>query len=124
MAYSLSGLASARGLGAPEKLAAAELVDVLNQHYGSNTTKKEYYEGKVRPKTLGISVPDNVRLDVSCCWPEKAVTSLRNRSRFDGYVGGDAVDELAQIVRRTRLIPKYEKAVASELVHGCVFATL
>ena len=124
MAYSLSGLAGARGLGAPEKLAAAELVDVLNQHYGSNTTKKEYYEGKVKPKTLGISVPDNVRLDVSCCWPEKAVTSLRNRSRFDGYVGGDAVDELAQIVRRTRLIPKYEKAVASELVHGCVFATL
>ena len=124
MVYTLHGLAEARGLGERERAACSELVNVLEANYARNSLKKRYYEGKVRPKTLGISVPDNVRLDVSCCWPEKAVTSLRNRSRFDGYVGGDAVDELARIVRRTRLIPKYEKAVASELVHGCVFATV
>ena len=124
MVYTLHGLAEARGLGERERAACSELVNVLEANYGRNSLKKRYYEGKVRPKTLGISVPDNVRLDVSCCWPEKAVTSLRNRSRFDGYVGGDAADELSAIVRRTRLADKYDKAVVSELVHGCVFATL
>lgn len=124
MTYALNGLASASGLGAREKAAAAQLVDVLNEHSATNALRKRYYDGKVRPKTLGISVPDNVRLDVSCCWPEKAVTALRNRSIFDGFVGGGAVDELARITRRTRLAAKYGKAVASELVHGCVFATV
>ena len=114
----------ARGLGERERIAVTELVNVLTAHSASNATKKRYYEGKVRPKTLGISIPDNVRLDVSCCWPEKAVTALRNRSVFDGYVGGDAVDELRRIVRRTNLVTKYGKAVTSELVHGCVFGTV
>lgn len=124
MVYSLNVLADAAGLGAREREAVTELVNVLDLHHASNCRKKRYYEGKVLPKTLGISVPDNVRLDVSCCWPEKAVTSLRNRSIFDGYVGGDAVDELARIVKRTRLVDKYGKAVTSELVHGCVFGTV
>lgn len=124
MAYSLSRICDAGGLGERERTAVSELVNVLDAHHASNTLKKRYYEGKVQPKTLGISIPDNVRLDVSCCWPEKAVTALRNRSVFDGYVGGDAYDELSDIVKRTRLVSKYEKAVVSELVHGCVFGTV
>ncbi|MBR4687092.1 MAG: phage portal protein [Bacteroidales bacterium] len=124
MIYSLNDLEGAKGLGDRERAACAELVNVLYAHHESNALKKRYYEGKERPKTLGISIPDNVRLDVSCCWPEKAVTALRNRSVFDGYVGGDAVDELSDIVRRTRLTSKYGKAVTSELVHGCVFGTV
>lgn len=124
MYIELNGLAEARGLGAREGAAVADLVNVLDANQAKNATKKRYYEGKVRPKTLGISIPDNVRLDVSCCWPEKAVTSLRNRSVFDGFVGGDAVDELSRIVRRTHLTSKYVKGVTSELVHGPVFGTV
>ena len=123
MDTNLSGIAEARGLSAEAKLATAELVNVLSLNSMRNQRKRRYFEGKERPKTLGISIPDNVRLDVSCCWPEKAVMALANRSGFDGFVGQDA-EQLAEIVHRTRLIDKYARALPSELVHGCTFATL
>ena len=123
MDSNLAGIANAHGLSEEARDTAAELVDVLSRNSQRNARKRRYFEGKARPKTLGISIPDNVRLDVSCCWPEKAVMSLANRSGFDGFVGADA-EQLTEIVSRTRLVGKYAHALPSELVHGCTFATL
>ncbi|MBQ9002198.1 MAG: phage portal protein [Eggerthellaceae bacterium] len=119
----LAGIDSAGGLDAESKEVVAELVDVLTRNVGRNEKRRRYFEGKVRPKTLGISVPDNVRLETSCSWPEKAVMSLANRSCFDGFVGSDA-DKLMAIVAHTRLVDKYARALPSELVCGCTFATV
>ena len=123
MIDNLGGIAEARGLSAEAKAAAGELADVLTRNSARNEKRRRYFEGKVRPKTLGISVPDNVRLDVSCSWPEKAVMSLANRSNFDGFVGADA-EQVEPIVARTHLVDKYTRALPSELVAGCTFATL
>ena len=123
METSMVGIVNARGLSAEAKAVTEELVNVLTRNSSRNATRRMYFEGKVRPKTLGISIPENVRLDVSCSWPEKAVMSLANRSGFDGYVGSDT-DQLAGIVSRTRLVDKYARALPSELVCGCTFATL
>jgi hypothetical protein len=119
----MDGLHKARGLSAEASAVTAELVGVLAKNLERNEMLRRYFEGKVRPKTLGISVPDDVRLDVSCSWPEKAVMSLANRSGFDGFVGSDA-ESLKGIVARTRLVDKYARALPSELVCGCTFATL
>lgn len=123
MIDNIGGIAEASGLSAEARIAAQELADVLVLNSARNERRRKYFEGKVRPKTLGISVPDNVRLDVSCSWPEKAVMSLANRSNFDGFVGADA-EQVEQIVARTRLVDKYARALPSELVAGCTFATL
>lgn len=123
MEANLTGIAEARGLPNGVKDTVAQLVDVLVRNSMRNERRRRYFEGKERPKTLGISIPDNVRLDVSCSWPEKAVMSLANRSGFDGYVGSDS-DALAEIVARTRLVDKYARALPSELIYGCTFATL
>ena len=123
MIDNLGGIAEAIGLSAEARDAAQDLADVLTLNSARNEKRRKYFEGKVRPKTLGISVPDNVRLDVSCSWPEKAVMSLANRSNFDGFVGADA-EQVEQIVARTRLVDKYARALPSELVAGCTFATL
>ena len=119
----MGDISQAAGLSKDASATAAQLSDVLTRNLVRNQTRRLYFEGKVRPKTLGISIPDNVRLDVSCCWPEKAVTSLANRSNFDGYVGSDAQTAM-EVVDRTRLIAKYARALPSELIHGCTFATL
>lgn len=119
----IADVCKAEGLPADAAGDAEKLVGVLSNNAGRNVLRRMYYEGKVRPKTLGISIPDNVRLDVSCAWPEKAVSSLANRSIFDGYVGGDA-GELDAAMKRTRLADKYALALPSELMHGCTFATV
>lgn len=120
---SLAGIAKAVGLPQHAAEAAEKLAGVLSANSSRNELRREYYEGKVRPKTLGISIPDNVRLDVSCSWPERAVTSLANRSIFDGFVGADA-GMLDAAMARTRLVDKYARALPSELMHGCTFATV
>ena len=119
----LGGISEASGLPSSARAAAGELADVLSRNSARNELRRLYFEGKVRPRTLGISIPDNVRLDVSCSWPEKAVMSLANRSNFDGFVGDDA-ERLADAVARTRLVDKYARALPSELVCGCTFATV
>ena len=123
MEANLTGIAEASGLPNGARDTVAELVDVLVRNSLRNERRRRYFEGKARPKTLGISIPDNVRLDVSCSWPEKAVMSLANRSGFDGYVGADS-EQLAELVARTRLVDKYARALPSELIYGCTFATL
>ena len=123
MDSNLAGIANANGLSAEAKPVVEELVNVLTRNSARNEMRRRYFEGKVRPKTLGISIPDNVRLDISCAWPEKAVMSLANRSGFDGFVGSDA-ELLAGIVARTRLVDKSSHALPSELVCGCSFGTL
>ena len=120
---SLAGIAKAVGLPQNAAEAAEKLASVLSANSSRNELRRKYYEGEVRPKTLGISIPDNVRLDVSCSWPERAVTSLANRSIFDGFVGADA-GMLDAAMARTRLVDKYTRALPSELMHGCTFATV
>ena len=119
----MGDISKAGGLSREASAVTAELMDVLLRNLVRNETRRLYFEGKHAPRTLGISIPDNVRLDVSCSWPEKAVTSLANRSNFDGYVGEDA-EQPMDIVKRTCLVAKYARALPSELIHGCTFATL
>lgn len=119
----LDGVSGAGGLSTEAKSTLDALLDVYTGNLERNKTRRLYFEGKVRPRTLGISVPDDVRLDVSCSWPEKAVMSLANRSNFDGYVGADS-EPAADVVKRTCMVAKYARALPSELIHGCTFATL
>lgn len=121
--FSLGGIGKARGLPPEAADVADELANVLASNAQRNRLRRMYFDGKVGPKPLGISMPKNVNLGVACSWPEKAVMSLANRSNFDGYVGSDA-ELLSDIVSRTRLVDKYSKAVVSELTHGPVFATV
>ena len=123
MITTMGDISRASGLSRDAAAVTAQLVDVLTCNLARNETRRLYFEGKHAPKTLGISVPDDVRLDVSCSWPEKAVSSLANRSNFDGFVGEDSAQPM-DIVKRTCLVAKYARALPSELIHGCTFATL
>lgn len=104
-----------------------DLFDVWAGHLMRNMERFAYYDGKNRLKDFGISTPPellNVQTVVG--WPNKAVMSLAERSRFDGFTAGNSELQAAldDISRRSRLRIKYRQAVESEGVHGCCFSTV
>ena len=129
MIYGFDGIAQAYGLPTAERIVAAELVEIHAAHMAANVDKGRYYDQRVTAGecNLGIALPSDMwNFEMACCWPEKAVTALADRSRFDGFVSedGEAVPELDAIVRDNRLSTGYTMAVIDELKHGGVLVTL
>ena len=129
MMYGFEGVAQAYGLPTAERVVAAELVEIHAAHMAANVNKGRYYDQRVTAGecNLGIALPQDLRsFEMACCWPEKAVTALADRSRFDGFVGakGQEMPELDAIVRDNRLTSAYSMGVIDELKHGGVLVTL
>jgi hypothetical protein len=129
MMYGFEGIAQAYGLPTAERVVAAELVEIHAAHMAANVNKGRYYDQRVTAGecNLGIALPRDLRsFEMACCWPEKAVTALADRSRFDGFVGakGQEMPELDAIVRDNRLTSAYSMGVIDELKHGGVIVTL
>lgn len=129
MIYGFEGIAKAEGLPRAERAALAELVDIYEAHMAANVDKGRYYDQRVTAGecNLGIALPTDLNnFEMACCWPEKAVTALADRSRFDGFVSasGEELPELDAIVRDNRLVSAYGMSVIDELKHGGVLATL
>ena len=103
----------------PDDLAGmfVELMGVWAAHLNKNMLKYRYYDGKNKLKDFGISTPPQL-LDVETVvdWPNKAVTALADRVRFDGFTAKDAdvqerLDALTQragFMRRMRFLPHSE----------------
>ena len=129
MIYGLSGIEKAEGLPSAERSTIAELVEIYNAHKAANAEKGKYYDQRVTAGecNLGIALPVDLRdFNMACCWPEKAVTALSDRSRFDGFVNanGESMPELNAIVRDNKLFSAYSMSVIDELKHGGVLVTL
>lgn len=129
MHHDFRGVRDAKGLTPEARAQMGALLDEFERHNSKNRLKRRYFEQRVTVGecNLGIALPRSLaRFEMACCWPEKAVTVLKDRSIFDGYVAADGTtpDLLASIVRDNRLTSQYNKAVGDELMHGVVFATL
>ncbi len=123
------GIARAYGLPRAARLVLAELINIYEAHSSNNALKQRYYDQRVTAGecNLGIALPSDLKnFEMACCWPEKAVTALADRSRFDGFVSsrGESMPELDRLVRDNRLIAGYGMSVIDELKHGGVLATL
>ena len=129
MINAFDGFANAAGLPPAERAVAAELLAIYNAHVSANAEKGRYYDQRVTAGecNLGIALPQGLNdFEMACCWPEKAVTALADRSRFDGFVSenGEGVPELDEIVRDNRLSTAYGMGAVDELKHGGVLVTL
>ena len=129
MIHGFDGLPKAEGLPPAERALAAELVEIYNHHASNNSEKGRYYDQEVTAGecNLGIALPNDLNdFEMACCWPEKAVTVLADRSRFDGFVNdnGESMQELDEVGRDNRLVSSYGMAVIDELKHGGVLVTL
>lgn len=123
----LTNILNASGLTKADKDELDALLSVRANVEARNRTLKDYYESDVAVKYLGLDeLPDTVDVRECCAWPKKAVTSVSERSRFDGFVlasgGEDAA--LSGVVRDNGLVGAYSRHAPSELLHGCMFATV
>lgn len=123
----LTNILKARGLGDDDKDAMQSLLKVWRGVQRRNSLKKKYYEGDITPPDIGLQIiPENVQIAEHCDWPRKAVTSVSERSRFDGFVfEGDYKDAgLEQTVASSAFKNAFNLHIPSELVHGCMFGTV
>lgn len=123
----IQGITSAYGLRIEDAAALSDLVDVHSAVSARNAMLDSYYESERRPPSIGIdNIPDTVDPGVRCDWARKAVTSVSERVRMDGFVfEGDYADPaLDAVLARNDLNDAFNRHVASELTHGCMFATV
>ena len=123
----LSNITDAAGLDAGAKTALKQLVEVYKKHRDTNRMLGQYYECKQPTPSIGIdNIPETVDVPTRCDWAAKAVTSVSERVRMSGFTfAGDYKDAtLDRIERVNGLSANFNRHVASELVHGCMFATV
>lgn len=123
----IDGIERAAGLSASDASALSELVDVHRSVAARNALLDAYYEGEQATPSVGIdNIPDSVDPHVRCDWARKAVTSVSERVRMDGFsFEGDYADaSMARIAADNGVDAAFNRTVASELTHGCMFATV
>jgi len=128
----LSNIAYAEGLDKERKRTLDALLDVYNKvngPAGRNAVRRKFFEGDVQPKDIGVStVPEEVREQIkeACDWPRLVVESVSERSCFEGFEFEDGgVDEsLAVVCRDNAIAANYTRFLPSQLVHGCMAATV
>lgn len=94
-----------------------------------NMLRSVYFEGKMPLKNLGISTPGGVasRVRAVLSWPAKAVTSLSQRSVFDGFVSPSGSPDplgLEEVLEANRFDLELPQAIESSYKHSCSFFTI
>ena len=123
----LNNIVNAAGLDSEAKTALEQLVEVRSKHAEKNRLLGQYYEAKQPTPSIGINnIPETVDVPARCDWAAKAVTSVSERVRMSGFTfAGDYKDAtLERIERASGLSAGFNRHVASELIHGCMFATV
>ena len=114
-------------LDARYRLMLEELLDVWAGCLSRNRLRYRYYEGRNKLKDFGISTPPELlNVETVVDWPNKAVSALADRVRFDGFSAPDEqVNEILNgVVERSRLYTKTRQSVHSECIYGPAFATV
>lgn len=121
-------LAAAPGLTADESQAVAALVREWRLRLPRNQLRDRYYLGHVPLKDIGVALPPAIRdkVDPRVGWARKAVTSLADRVRFDGFASDDeaVAEELRRVVDANDMRNLMRKATICELKHCCAFLTV
>lgn len=123
----LANIANAQGLEPADRVTLEALLDVYGKVLARNEKLRNYYEGDVEPATIGIdTVPDCVKVNAHCDWPRKAVTSVSERARLDCFTfeGSESEPTMSRIVLDNDLVGAFNRHVSSELMQGCMFATV
>ena len=128
----ISSIVYAEGLDKERERTAKALLDVfadVNGPTGKNAERRRFFEGDVQPADIGVStVPEEVRKQIkeACDWPRLVVEAVSERSRFEGFEfeDGGIDDSLARVLRDNAVGPNYTRFLPSQLVHGCMAATV
>ena len=118
-------LVPSRPLDEREESLLKELLEVWKSNLDKNQVRRKYYDSKNKLKDLGIALPPSLerKIQVAVGWPAKAVDSLAERSRFDGFALDDDVlqREVFNIFDDNNFRLKYPQLTTNQLIHTCSF---
>ena len=123
----LPGITKAANLSPEDRDALEELTELADAVEPRNRLLDAYYEGEQETPSVGIdNIPDSVDPGVRSDWARKAVTCVSERVRMDGFAfSGDHRDPAFEAIALDNdLSGAFNRTVASELTHGCMFATV
>lgn len=123
----IDGIILAAGLPASRKGVVQELLDVFNRVQARNAVRRDYYEGDILIKDIGVdAVPPDIRIHFSCDWPARAVDAVAERCRFTRFAFEDGGSDAAldAVTKSSRLVGEFASHLPGELVHGCMAATV
>lgn len=104
-----------------------ELFDIWRDRLYTNRIRYRYYDGKNKLKDFGISTPPELlHVETVVDWPNKAVSALADRVRFDGFTAASEYVQtlLDGVSERSRLNVKTRQATHGECIFGPAFATV
>lgn len=120
-----SGLANASGLRDGQQAILTKLLDVRSNVLTRNKELVDYFNGDITVSDFGISI-DSSELQNDFCshWPERAVMSLAERERFDGFVFENNYTDanLQRAIANNNMLSAYMRYNTSKLVQGVMFA--
>lgn len=125
MMVDFNGLANATGLYPDQRDTIARLLNVRSLVSSRNQKLRCYYDGDIKVKDFGVTIESStLENDFVCHWPEKAVSSLANRERFDGFVFEDGYRDpaLDAAFSANNLANSYRRYNVAKLIHGVMFA--
>lgn len=97
----------------------------ISDHRQRHVVREHYYEGTSGLKSLGISIPPQLRdLEVALGWPAKAVNSLTQRVQMEGFVLPESSPSdwgIDVIEFENRLDVEASQIHHSTILHGCSF---
>ena len=103
------------------------LFEVWSKKYPRNVLRSQYRDMKVRIKPTGnIPAEAIARVEAVADWPEKSVSSLAERSVFEGFTspGGEQDPfELGSVLDANRFDLELPQAITSMYTHSCSFIT-
>jgi len=125
----LNGLLEAEGLDKAEQDALEDLLGVYSKTRIRNAELERYYEGDVMIKNIGVDIipaDASINVDLSCDWARKAVHSLSNLVRFDGFVfeDGETDEGLASALNESGFNAAFNRNRIGMFKKGCMFATV
>jgi hypothetical protein len=103
-------------------------IEVFSNNENRNDQLYEIYEGTVALHKVPTIVPERYKkLRVGCPWPEIAVQSVVERSRFEGFVFPEETedtDRMAALADRCEVTLGYQSGLTDSLIAGVSFATV
>lgn len=114
-----------RGLEDHEYADFLEMERQINDQKERNITRWAYYTAEQEFKNLGIAIDPEYEPFVTILgWCGKAIRSLANRIKFEGYVLADEAEHFSDLDERfdqTKFLSQFYQGLESMLVYGCHF---
>lgn len=112
-----------------EMLEIRSRIGTLKSYHSDNNRNKKYFEGKVKPRPLGIAVPPSFQgVSEGVSWVRSGVTAVSDRVNFLGFdrepKKAKTADKVNEILNKNGFFSDFSTLVQDSLVFGCSFVVI